>query len=124
MQRRSNGRWASAISPLPPIEFRIGINLGDVIVEGDDIFGEGVNIAARIEGIAKPGGVAVSASVRENVGNKLELAFEDTGEHNLKNIERPIRVYNVLLDGTQAKPAAMAGPWGACRRQRSCAAIR
>lgn len=91
----------------PPMQFRIGINLGDVIVEGDDILGEGVNIAARIEAIAKPGGVSVSASVRENVGNKLELAFEDTGEHSLKNIEQPIRVYNVLLDATSPKTAAM-----------------
>ncbi|MES0157569.1 hypothetical protein NKJ81_28995 [Mesorhizobium sp. M0018] len=90
-----------------PIQFRIGINLGDIIVEGDDIFGEGVNIAARIEAIAKPGGVSVSASVRENVGNKLELAFEDTGEHSLKNIEQPMRVYNVLLDGALPKTAAM-----------------
>jgi adenylate cyclase len=91
----------------PPIEFRIGINLGDVIVEGDDIFGEGVNIAARIEGIANPGGVAVSASVKDNVGNKLDLTFEDTGEHSLKNIERPVRVYNVLLDPTSLKPASV-----------------
>ncbi|WP_352839842.1 adenylate/guanylate cyclase domain-containing protein [Mesorhizobium sp. M0514] len=92
----------------PSIQFRIGINLGDVIVEGDDIFGDGVNIAARIEAIAKPGGVSVSASVRENVGNKLELAFEDTGEHSLKNIEQPIQVYNVLLDSTLPKGAASA----------------
>ncbi|MER9425757.1 tetratricopeptide repeat protein [Mesorhizobium sp. M0317] len=90
------------------IQFRIGINLGDIIVEGDDIFGEGVNIAARIEAIAKPGGVSVSASVRENVGNKLELAFDDTGEHSLKNIERPIRVYDVVLDAALPKAAAMA----------------
>ncbi|MBA1142752.1 adenylate/guanylate cyclase domain-containing protein [Mesorhizobium neociceri] len=89
-----------------PIQFRIGINLGDIIVEGDDIFGEGVNIAARIEAIAKPGGVSVSASVRENVGNKLELAFDDTGEHGLKNIEQPIRVYNVVLDAVLPKAAA------------------
>jgi TolB-like protein/class 3 adenylate cyclase len=90
-----------------PIQFRIGINLGDIIVEGDDIFGEGVNIAARIEAIAKPGGVSVSASVRENVGNKLELTFEDTGEHSLKNIEQPVRVYNVLLDTALPKAAAI-----------------
>ncbi|WP_210192531.1 tetratricopeptide repeat protein [Mesorhizobium sp. WSM1497] len=90
------------------IQFRMGINLGDIIVEGDDIFGEGVNIAARIEAIAKPGGVSVSASVRENVGNKLELAFDDTGEHNLKNIEQPIRVYNVLLDAIPKTAMARA----------------
>jgi adenylate cyclase len=83
------------------IEFRIGVNLGDIIVEDNDIFGDGVNVAARIEGITQPGGVCVSGSVRENVGNRLELAFEDMGEQALKNIERPVRVYNVSL-GTPA----------------------
>jgi adenylate cyclase len=80
------------------IEFRIGINLGDVIVEGEDIFGDGVNVAARLESIAKPGGIAISGSVRDQVGNRLDLAFEDMGEQILKNIERPIRVYSVSLN--------------------------
>ena len=62
------------------IVFRIGIHLGDIIIEDNDIHGDGVNIAARIESLAKPGGVAVSGSVRDNVGNRLDLAFEDTGE--------------------------------------------
>ncbi|ESY76544.1 hypothetical protein X740_28390 [Mesorhizobium sp. LNHC221B00] len=79
------------------IEFRIGINLGDIIIDDDDIFGDGVNIAARIESIARPGGVAVSGSVRDSLGNRLALTFEDTGEQTLKNIERPVRVYNVNL---------------------------
>src|SRR5438552_933435 len=81
------------------IEFRIGVNLGDVIVEGEDIFGDGVNVAARLESIAKPGGITISGSVRDHVGNRLDLAFEDLGEQTLKNIERPIRVYSVFLDG-------------------------
>ena len=85
------------------IEFRIGINLGDVIVEGDDIFGDGVNVASRIEGVAKPGGVSVSSSVRENVGNKLDLTYEDTGEQELKNIGFPVRVFNVVLGSGAAK---------------------
>src|SRR3990170_2471050 len=85
------------------IEFRIGINLGDVIVDDDDIFGDGVNVASRIESIAKPGGVAVSSSVRENVGNKIDLVFEDMGDQALKNIEFPVRVYNVVL-GESARP--------------------
>ena len=85
------------------IEFRIGINLGDVIVEGDDIFGDGVNVASRIEGVAKPGGVAVSQSVREHIGNKLDLAFEDRGEEQLKNIDRPVRVFDVVLESPPAK---------------------
>ena len=79
------------------IEFRIGVNLGDVIVEGKDIFGDGVNVAARLESIAKPGGITISGSVRDQVGNRLDLAFEDMGEQTLKNIERPIHVYSVSL---------------------------
>ncbi|MCY7339124.1 MAG: adenylate/guanylate cyclase domain-containing protein [Sphingomonas bacterium] len=87
------------------IEFRIGINLGDVIVDDDDLFGDGVNVASRIEGIAKPGGVAVSSAVRDNVGNKLDLVFEDMGDQELKNIEFPVRVYNVLLGAGSVKAA-------------------
>src|SRR5215467_10719585 len=85
------------------IEFRIGINLGDVIVEGEDIFGDGVNVAARLESIAEPGGLTISGSVRDHVGNRLDLTFTDMGEQTLKNIERPIRVYSVSLD----RPAAL-----------------
>ncbi|RWA70592.1 tetratricopeptide repeat protein [Mesorhizobium sp.] len=90
------------------IEFRIGINLGDIIFEDNDIYGDGVNIAARIESIAKPGGIAVSAVVRDNVNNRLDLAFEDTGEQTLKNIERPVRVFNVYLGAPQPGAAASA----------------
>ena len=77
------------------IELRIGIHLGDVIAEDGDIFGDGVNIAARIEGVGRAGGVAVSAAVKDNVGNRLDVGFEDMGEHQLKNIAQPVRVYNV-----------------------------
>src|SRR6266496_3961054 len=80
------------------IEFRIGVNLGDVIVEGEDIFGDGVNVASRLESIAPVGGITVSQAVRDHVGKRLDLVFEDMGERRLKNIERPIRVYNVSLD--------------------------
>ena len=80
------------------IQFRIGINLGDVIAEGDDIYGDGVNVAARLESVAQPGGIAVSQSVCDHVGNRLSVTFEDRGEQQLKNIEKPIRVYDVLLD--------------------------
>jgi adenylate cyclase len=80
------------------IEFRVGVNVGDVIVEGDDIYGDGVNVAVRLESIAEPGGVTISQSVREHVGNRLAVQFQDRGEQNLKNIEKPVRVYNVLLD--------------------------
>lgn len=97
---------------VPPdrrIEFRIGVNLGDVIVQNGDIFGDGVNVAARLEGIAAPGSIAVSGSVREHVGSRLDLAFEDLGEHRLKNIERVIHVYNIVLNpasATQPRPPA------------------
>jgi len=80
------------------IEFRMGVNVGDVIVQGEDIFGDGVNVAARLESIATPGGIMISGSVRDHIGNRLDLAFEDMGEQTLKNIERPIRVYCVGLD--------------------------
>src|SRR5437763_13125457 len=81
------------------IEFRIGIHQGDVIIDGEDIFGDGVNIAARLEGLAEPGGICVSSRVQEDAEGKLEIAFENTGEQQLKNIARPIRVYRVRLSG-------------------------
>src|SRR6267143_6348898 len=92
------------------IQFRIGVNLGDVIVEGEDIFGDGVNVAARLESIAKPGGIMISGSVRDNVGDRLDLTFEDMGEQNLKNIERPIRVYSVALNNPAARDIKDAVP--------------
>lgn len=90
------------------ILLRIGINLGDVIVEGTDIFGDGVNVAARLEGIAPPGGIAVSGTVRDHLGNRLNLQFEDMGEQVLKNIQMPVRAYNVLTKGiaTPTQPIA------------------
>jgi adenylate cyclase len=80
------------------IEFRIGIHQGDVIVEDGDIFGDGVNIAARLEGLAEPGGICVSARVQEDAAGRLDLAFEDIGEQALKNIARPVRVFRVHPD--------------------------
>jgi adenylate cyclase len=91
------------------IRFRIGINLGDVIVEEHDIFGDGVNVAPRLEGLAEPGGICVSRMVRDNVRDKLDLAFEDLGEREVKNIARPVRVYRVR-DGVAAKPPAQTSP--------------
>ena len=78
------------------IEFRIGINLGDVIVEAGDIFGDGVNVAARLEALAEPGRICVSRVVRDQVRDKLDFAFEDLGEQQVKNIARPVRVYRVM----------------------------
>jgi TolB-like protein len=84
------------------IDFRIGIHQGDIVVEDRDIFGDGVNIAARLEGLAEPGGICVSARVREDAAGKLDLAFEDIGEQTLKNITRPVHVFRVV---TGPKPA-------------------
>src|SRR5437763_6988791 len=90
-------RTRNAGAPAARMEFRIGINLGDVIVEDGDIFGDGVNVAARLESIAPVGGIAVSQSVRDHVGKRLDLAFEDVGERRLENIDEPIRVYCISV---------------------------
>src|SRR5215475_9071561 len=80
-----------------PIQFRIGINVGDIIIEGDDILGDGVNIAARIEGIAEPGGISISEDTWRQVQGKVAANFVDAGEQSLKNIARPVRVYRLDL---------------------------
>jgi len=100
MQHQIRQRFAS-VPDDKRIVFRIGVNLGDVIVDGDDIYGDGVNVAVRIESIAEPGGIAISGSVRDHVGNRLDLHFEDRGEQQLKNIDKPTRVYNVLLETSE-----------------------
>ena len=81
------------------IEFRIGVNVGDIIIDRGDIFGDGVNVAARLESLAAPGGICVSARVHEDVRGKLDVGFEDAGVQHLKNIAQPVRVFRVLLDG-------------------------
>ena len=102
-------RTRNASEPATRIEFRIGVNLGDIIVEDGDIFGDGVNVAARLESIAPVGGIAVSQSVRDHVGKRLDLTFEDMGERRLKNIEAPIRVYSISVDRPSSDGAASAG---------------
>jgi adenylate cyclase len=97
MARRNRDMPASRI-----LVYRIGLNLGDVIAEGDDIFGDGVNIAARLESIAEPGGICISAAVRDQVGDRLEVAYQDLGEQQVKNISRPIRIFKVVLNGDAA----------------------
>ncbi len=88
---------------LPParrMDFRIGVNLGDVMVEGDQIYGDGINIAARLESLANPGGICISGTVHEQIRNKLALGYEDLREQTVKNIAHPVHVWSVLLDGT------------------------
>jgi len=79
------------------IDFRIGINVGDVIIDGADIFGDGVNVAVRLEGIAEPGAICVSARVQEYVQGRVDITFKDAGEQRLKNISQPVRVYRLTL---------------------------
>jgi len=86
------------------IEFRVGINVGDIIIDGGDIYGDGVNVAARLEGLAEPGGICVSGRVQEDARGKFDIAFEDAGEQQLKNIAWPVRVYRVRLSGDAAQP--------------------
>ena len=99
-------------APIPPdrrIEFRIGIHQGDIVVDDGDIFGDGVNVAARLEGLAEPGSICVSARVQEDAAGRLDLAFEDLGEQVLKNISRPARVYRVLPASPHPNPPRRAG---------------
>jgi adenylate cyclase len=88
------------------LRFRIGVNLGDVIVDGGDIYGDGVNIAVRLEGLAAPGGICVSGTVRDHIGDRLPYAFEDLGEQSVKNIARPVRVYALRPEGIAGLPTA------------------
>jgi adenylate cyclase len=87
------------------IEFRIGINTGDIIIDRGDIFGDGVNVAARLEGVAEPGGICVSSRVQEDARGKLDVSFEDAGEQQLKNIVQPVRVYRIRFAGCDAHAA-------------------
>jgi class 3 adenylate cyclase len=98
------------------LHFRIGVNLGDVMVKGDDLLGDGVNVAARLEGIAEPGNIYISSSVYDQIAGKLDLGFVDMGDQSLKNIDRPIRAYRVDREGRRATVAARtprrgAGHW-------------
>jgi len=105
MDKRNTGT-----PPDKRIEFRIGINMGDIVVEDGDIFGDGVNVAARLEGLAEPGGICVAARVQEDAAGKLDFAFEDIGEQQLKNIARPVRVYSVVTAAAPAMTQTSSGP--------------
>ena len=90
------------------IVYRIGVNLGDVLIEGDDILGDGVNIAARLEGICEPGGVLISGTAYDHVRGKIDAHFVDLGDKDLKNIARPVRVYALKTGSESAAPAPSA----------------
>ena len=107
LQRTMIDREAS-IAEDRRIRFRVGINLGDVIVEGEDIFGDGVNVAARLEALAEPGGVCISRTVRDQIRDKLPYVFEDLGEQSVKNIARPVRLYALRAEAIAGLPAPSA----------------
>lgn len=92
------------------LQFRIGINLGDVIVDRDDIYGDGVNVAARLESLAEPGGLCISESVHTAIGSKLPLDFEYLGEREVKNISKPVKAYHARLKPGAALPPPTAVP--------------
>ena len=92
------------------IEFRIGVNLGDIIIDGDDIFGDGVNVAARLQESAKPGGICVSSRVHDDVRDRLEIGFDDAGEQSLKNIARPVRIWQWNAGAPSIAATDPAGP--------------
>jgi class 3 adenylate cyclase len=104
--QRSSAATSDPSVSQPAIVLRIGINLGDVIIEGDDIYGDGVNIAARLEPLAEPGGVCVSSIVNESVGNRIDARFQDGGDVSVKNIDRPIRVWKWHPGATVANAPA------------------
>ena len=90
----------------PRIQFRVGINIGDIIIDGDDIFGDGVNVAARVQNECEPGGVCLSGSAFEQVRGKTGIAFDELGERPLKNIDRPVRLFSARLAGSSAAISA------------------
>jgi len=100
--QREMARRNTGVPPDNRIEFRIGINVGDIVVEDGDIFGDGVNVAARLEALAEPGGICVSARVQEDATGRLDLDFEDIGQQQLKNIARPVRAYRVATSARGA----------------------
>ncbi len=116
--QRSGASTLHQSATQPTIVVRIGINLGDVIIEGDDIYGDGVNIAARLEPLAEPGGICVSSIVNESVGNRIDVRFQDSGDISVKNIDRPIRIWKWQPSATiptaarsnAAKPEPNAAP--------------
>ena len=117
IQRELAGRNAS-MSQNRRMDFRIGVNLGDVLVKDDAIYGDGVNIAARLEALADPGGLCISRMVYDNVEGRLPLDFEYLGERSVKNIQRPVRVYRVLLEPREATAAPESGAAAPSKRRK------
>src|ERR1700730_5884420 len=94
----------ASVAPERRMEFRIGINLGDVMIDGEQIYGDGVNVAARLESLADPGGICISGKVHDEIRSKLALGYQDLGTQSVKNIAEPVRVYRVLPETGGATP--------------------
>ncbi|HUS54891.1 MAG TPA: adenylate/guanylate cyclase domain-containing protein, partial [Thermohalobaculum sp.] len=109
LQRAASLR-EDALAEDQKIQLRIGVNLGDVMVEDGDLYGDGVNVAARLEGLAEPGGICVSAKVRDEVGEKLDLVYQDLGPQEVKNIAAPVGVYRIVLGQARPRVKALALP--------------
>ncbi len=105
--QRTMAERNTVVEPARRMQFRIGINFGDVIYDSERIFGDGINVAARLEGIAEPGGICVSAKVRDEIDGKMNFAYQDLGDRQLKNIARPVRAYSIRLDAAAVPPAPM-----------------
>jgi adenylate cyclase len=114
IQQTVAGRNAS-LPDARRLSLRIGINVGDIIIDKEDIFGDGVNLAARLEGQCQPGGLCISRTVRDQIDQKLPLAFEDLGEQMLKNIAQPIHVFSLahhaIVAAPDFAPSAVASSW-------------
>jgi TolB-like protein len=112
--QRGMAERAAVATPDRRIDLRMGINIGDIIIDNDDIYGDGVNVAARLEALAEPGSICVSRVVRDQVRDKLDVAFHDLGDHSVKNITRPVRVFRVMIEGaltaSRAAPTAQMAP--------------
>jgi adenylate cyclase len=101
------------------ITFRVGVNLGDVIADGDDIFGDGVNVAARLEGLAEPGGICISRTVRDHIGDRLPFAFEDIGQQSVKNIAQPVHAYALSAAAVESLPEVTVPLWPSAPSRRN-----
>ena len=119
----ATGDGAGEESANDQLQFRIGINLGDVMIDGDDLYGDGVNIASRLEALAEPGGICLSAKVYEEVRTKLDHVFDDLGMQEIKNVADPIRVYRIITGSGPAKPASQSEPKTTPREKPSIAVL-
>jgi adenylate cyclase len=105
------------------MQLRIGVNLGDIVHEGEHVYGDGINVAARLEPLAQPGGICISATVRDAIIGNLALPLEDLGEKSLKNIERPVRIYEIPPPGARARNSRIGAGLKGLRRATPLLAI-